>query len=200
MRETLNTHLAPVDQLGHLRFSLIDTDPEVMRTATRGHATASLAASDVILAQLNRPGYYLKPRDGRPNLESWLNKRMLYRIPRSQVTTGVRALGRLAFIDNYRFIVRRLQMELEAALEPLALHDAVRKTGLGMRTNRLRVYIVTSLAGGTGSGMFLDVAYTARSLLRRWATRTPMWSACCCCRPWTAAGLGCWLWATPTRL
>ncbi len=32
-------------------------------------------------------------------------------------------------------------------------------TGLLRRTNRPRVYVVASLAGGTGSGMFLDVAY-----------------------------------------
>lgn len=92
---------------------------------------------------------------------------MLYRIPRSQVTTGVRALGRLAFCDNYRAIARRLQMELEACLEPAALQAAARQSQLGLRTNRSRVYLVTSLAGGTGSGIFLDLAYTLRALLKQ---------------------------------
>ena len=74
-------------------------------------------SGEVLLAPLNRPSHYLKPRDGRPPLDKWLNPRMLYRIPRSQVTTGVRALGRLAFCDHYRAIVHRLQVELEACLE-----------------------------------------------------------------------------------
>ena len=73
---------------------------------------------------LNRPSHYLKPRDGRPDIESWLNPRMLYRIPRSQVTTGVRALGRLAFCDNYRLIARRLLTELDACIDPDALATA----------------------------------------------------------------------------
>ena len=34
---------------------------------------------------------------------------------------------------------------------------------LGIRTNRPRVYVVATPAGGTGGGMFLDMAYLARS-------------------------------------
>src|SRR5438552_1957919 len=84
------------------------------------------AATPVLLAPLNRPSHYLKPRDSKPGLDKWLNPRMLYRIPRSQVTTGVRALGRLAFCDNYRTIARRLQMELDACVEPAAIQSAAR--------------------------------------------------------------------------
>jgi serine/threonine protein kinase len=156
-----------LSQVPSLRLLLLDTDPDVMRLATRGRPGAALSAPEVLLAPLNRPSYYLKPRDGRPGLNSWLNPRLLYRIPRSQVTTGVRALGRLAFCDHYRLVVRRLQAELKALLDPAVLPTAMRQTGLGMRSNRPRVYIVTSLAGGTGSGMFLDLAYTMRALLRQ---------------------------------
>ena len=98
---------------------------------------------------------------------------MLYRIPRSQVTTGVRALGRLAFCDNYRTIVRRLQMELDACLDPAALQTAARQSRLGVRTNRPRVYVVANLAGGTGGGIFLDLAYTLRALLRQMGYAQP---------------------------
>jgi hypothetical protein len=173
LREELNTSVAPPGQLPNLRFSLIDTDPEVMRLATRGNPAATLSANEVLLAPLNRPSYYLKPHSSRPSLNAWLNPRMLYRIPRSQVTTGVRALGRLAFIDNYRAILRRLQQEVEAALDPRALQDAADQTGLGVRSNRPRIYILTSLAGGTGSGMFLDLAYTVRALLRQMGYENP---------------------------
>lgn len=166
-REILHTQFGSLTQLPHLRFLLLDTDPEIMRQATRGPAGASLSAGEVLLAQLNRPSHYLKPRDGRPALDSWLNTRMLYRIPRSQVTTGVRALGRLAYIDNYRAIARRLQAEIEATLDPQILQQASRTTGEAIRTNRPRVYVITNLGGGTGSGMFLDLAYTVRALLRQ---------------------------------
>jgi hypothetical protein len=156
-----------MDRLPQLRLMILDTDPEIVRAATRGENGARLSETDVLLAPLNRPSHYLKPRDGRAEIDSWLNPRMLYRIPRSQVTTGVRALGRLAFCDNYRLIARRLETELNGCMDPQALEEAVRQTGLGLRTNRVRVYVITSLSGGTGSGMFLDLAYTVRALLKQ---------------------------------
>ena len=59
----------------------------------RGRPGAAWPASDVLLAPLNRPSYYLKPRDGRPDARRLAQPAMLYRIPRSQVTTGVRRPG-----------------------------------------------------------------------------------------------------------
>jgi serine/threonine protein kinase len=171
VRETIHANLAPLPQLPHLRFLFLDTDPEVVKAAAVG--PGGFAASEVLLAPLNRPSHYLKPRDGRPPLESWLNPKLLYRIPRAQVTTGVRGLGRLAFLDHYRGIARRLQADLEAILDPQALATAARQTRRGMRTNRPRVYIMAGLAGGTGGGMFIDLAYTARALLRRMGYENP---------------------------
>jgi serine/threonine protein kinase len=173
LRRHLHARFGGMDRLPHLRLMVLDTDPEVVRAATRGPDGARLSETDVLLAPLNRPSHYLKPRDGRPDVESWLPSRMLYRIPRSQVTTGVRALGRLAFCDNYRLIVRRLQTELNACMDPQALASAVQQTGLTLRTNRLRVYVVASLAGGSGSGIFLDLAYTVRALLKQAGYQQP---------------------------
>src|SRR5207244_3393341 len=116
--------------------------------------------------RLNRPSHYLRPRDGRPALDSWLDPKMLYRIPRTQTTAGCRALGRLAFCDHYRLIAQRLRGELEALGDPEPVMAAARLTGLGMRTARPRVYVVASLAGGSGGGMFLDLAYVTRAALR----------------------------------
>ena len=173
LRENLHRRFGSLANAPHLRLLLLDTDPEVVRTATTGRPGAALSGSDVLLAPLNRPSYYLKPRDGRPGLGDWLNPKMLYRIPRSQMTTGVRALGRLAFCDNYRTIVRRLQMELDACLDPAALQTAARQSRLGVRTNRPRVYVVANLAGGTGGGVFLDLAYTLRAMLRQMGYAQP---------------------------
>ena len=173
LRENICRRFGSVSQAPHLRLLLLDTDPDVVRTATTGRPGTALAGNEVLLAPLNRPSYYLRPRDGKPALESWLNPRMLYRIPRSQVTTGVRALGRLAFCDNYRTIVRRLQMELDAGLDPAGLQTAARQSGLGVRSNRPRVYVVANLAGATGGGVFLDLAYTLRALLRQMGYEQP---------------------------
>jgi hypothetical protein len=173
LRANLTQRFRGLDPVRNIRLLLLDTDPEVMRSATRGPSGTALAANEVLLAPLNRPSHYLKPRDSRPPLDNWINPTLLYRIPRSQVTTGVRALGRLAFCENYRTILRRLRQELDFCLNPDILAGAARQTGLGLRSNRPRVYLVASLGGGTGSGMFLDLAYTVRALLKQQGYEQP---------------------------
>jgi serine/threonine protein kinase len=166
LRQSLNTLVPGNCELGHLRFLYVDTDPDATRSATRGRADTCLGAAEVLLARLNRPSHYLKPRDGRPVIDAWFDPKMLYRIPRSQTTAGCRALGRLAFCDNYRLIAGRLRAELEACLDPEPIQAAAKQTRLGLRTARPRVYVVASLAGGSGGGMFLDLAYVTRAALR----------------------------------
>src|SRR5207253_4382414 len=94
------------------------------------------------------------------------NPLMLYRIPRTLLTGGVRALGRLALMDHYTTIVQRLRDELKACSRSTALANAAKNTGLTLRSNRPRVVLATHLAGGTGSGMFIDLAYLTHDVLR----------------------------------
>ena len=156
------------DALPHVRFLYLDTDPEAVQLATGGNPQSALRSAEVLWTRLHRPSHYLKPGlDGEPRLVSWLNPKLLYRMPRQQTSAGLRALGRLAFVDNFRTVSRRLQSEVEACSAADALQLAARRTGLGIQSSTPRVYLVTSLAGGTGSGMFLDVAYTLRHVLKQ---------------------------------
>src|SRR5439155_7560370 len=98
-------------------------------------------------------------------VESWLPPRALHRIARNPGPNGARALGRLALLDHYPAIAQRVRRALERAAAPEALQEAARRTGLPVRSGRPRVYVVAALGGGTGSGMFLDVAYLAQALL-----------------------------------
>lgn len=166
LRKSLRERWGSVE-LQHIRMVHIDTDPNMLRHATHGEPGVVLSNNEVYLARLNRPVHYLKPARGRPHPETWLSSKMLYRIPKEQNSTeGIRALGRLAFIDHYSAISTRLKNELDACTNAAALAVAKQKTLLGMRTNRPRVYVVAGLAGGTGSGMYLDLAYVMRNLLR----------------------------------
>jgi hypothetical protein len=157
----------PFERVPTLRLLYVDTDSKAVQAASEPGGSAALGSTEVLAARLNRPGHYLKPRrNGRSLIEGWFDPQLLYRIPRNPETLGIRALGRLAFCDHYRLIAGRLREALESATHPDALAQADRQTRLGLRTNRPRVYVVAGLAGGTGGGMFLDMAYTARHRLR----------------------------------
>jgi hypothetical protein len=174
LRKALHKRCGPPDVLPHVRLLYLDTDPDVVRQAPRGEPDAALTDGEVVLARLQRPTHYLKPGRERQIVEPWLNMGLLSRLPRDQVTAaGCRALGRLAFVTNYGTIAPRLRSELEACTDPAALAAAEKATGLGLRTNRPRVYIVANLAGGSGGGMFLDLAYAVRRLLRQMGYHHP---------------------------
>lgn len=165
LRQHLAERFGGLAALPHLKLLYVDSDSEEADEATKGDN--GLESDEVLLTRLNRASHYLKPRrNGRSLIEGWFDSQWLYRIPRNPAVAGQRALGRLAFGDHYTAFVERLDAILEAVVAPSALERAARNTGLTLRTNRPRVYIVTSLGGGTGSGMVLDAAYTARARLK----------------------------------
>jgi serine/threonine protein kinase len=174
LRKNLSERCGPPEITPHIRLLYLETDPETVPEAFDGDPSSVLAENEVLLARLNKPAHYLKPIKNRVSIESWLNLAMLCRIPRNQVTTeGLRLLGRLALADNYRPIITKLKSDLEAIAAPAALASADRATRLGLRSNQPRVYVVTGLGGGTGSGMFIDIAYLVQRQLQRLGVTKP---------------------------
>ncbi|HEY2786992.1 MAG TPA: tubulin-like doman-containing protein, partial [Fimbriiglobus sp.] len=159
------------DRLALVRTLYVDTDAAAIESATKARASVDrlpLSVEATFHAKLNRAGHYLKPRlSGRSLIEGWFDPTLLYRLPRTPVTMGHRVFGRLAYCDHYRAIGQKMLTDLAIALSPEVLAEACMHTGLDLRTNRPRVYVVAGLAGGTGSGMFLDVAYTVRTKLKQ---------------------------------
>ncbi|MCZ2343504.1 MAG: tubulin-like doman-containing protein, partial [Bacteroidales bacterium] len=170
LRKHLGDRFGAEDRIPAVRTLYIDTDPDALAIATADPAPglARLRPEDVYAARLNRAQHYLKPRlSGRSLIEGWFDSQLLYRLPRNPMTMGLRVFGRLAFCDHYRPLIQKIQAELEACLAPAAMTTTLGTTGLALRSNRPRVYIAAGLGGGTGSGMFLDLAYTVRARLKR---------------------------------
>lgn len=82
----------------------------------------------------------------------WLSRRWLYNVPRDLRTEGLRPLGRLALLTN----AARITHSLKSAI------DSVSAASPGVTP---RVLLVSSISGGTGSGMLLDLAYACRHAL-----------------------------------
>jgi eukaryotic-like serine/threonine-protein kinase len=173
--------------LPHLRWVFIDTDETAATAAVAPNNPAALSQDEVLLTRLKRPTHYLT-RDGLPSVEAWLPSGELYRMPRTASTDGVRGFGRLALCDHYHPIVQRIRAGLEAFVRPDAVEEAQRLTGLSLRSTFPRVYVVTSLSGGTGSGMFLDLAYLIRRELARLGFGNPHLVGLLGVPPYTADG------------
>lgn len=150
-----------LERVPQVRFLSIDTDPaEAPASADNG------GSNGFVLTKLNRPTHYLQ-NNSLPPLDDWLPAGSLYKISRNPgAAGGVRAFGRLALLDNYRMVAQRVRQELETFLSDEPLEKAAGDTGLGLRTNRPRIYLIAGLGGGTGGGMFLDLAYLVRNELR----------------------------------
>lgn len=167
LKRAITDRYSTTEKVPNVRILYIDTDPEALAQTPSTDNPAQLTATEIVPARLNRSTHYMQ-RDSLPPVEGWLPQGMLYRLPRNPgAANGVRAFGRLALFDHYRTVAQRVRQEIETFLTDDPLLKADRATGLGLRTNRPRAYVIAGLAGGTGSGMFLDVAFMVRNELRQ---------------------------------
>jgi serine/threonine protein kinase len=164
-RHRVTHEVAHAEDLPYVRLLGMDADADALYAAGCGEPGSTLTRNELMSSRLHRAGHYLRAGGSNPLTDSWLNAKLLFRIPRNQNSAGLRPLGRLAFVDNYRAIARRLDMELEACAKALLAPPT--REALAPRGLTPRVYLAVCLAGNTGSGMFLDVAYAARDTLRR---------------------------------
>ncbi len=132
-----------------LHSVVIDVDAKTSLALDDELVSENLPYDRIITTPLRSAHEY---RDrGTDHLKS-ISRRWLYNVPRSGATEGMRPLGRFALIDHAREVTE-------------GLRDAIEKLLAGSSDQSPSIYLVGSLAGGTGSGMFIDVAYLVRSLL-----------------------------------
>ena len=166
LKRAIVDRYSSTDRVPNVRILYVDTDPE-MASGSSGDSAATLTGREIVAARLNRSSHYMQ-RESLPPVDQWLPSGSLYKLPRNPGSAnGVRAFGRLALFDHYRTVAQRVRQEIETFLTDDPLMHADKATKLGLRTNRPRAYVAAGLAGGTGSGMFLDIAYLIRHELRQ---------------------------------
>lgn len=85
----------------------------------------------------------------------------------SQGARQIRAVGRLAFYYGFRQFQRTFHDKLDR-LRSIGAREEAERQGYEVlaRAGQMKVYVITSLCGGTGSGMFMDVAAWVRHVLQ----------------------------------
>ena len=171
LREFTRLRFGSVAAIPTVRYLYLDTDGDAIAGA--GQGDDPLQSHEMVHLKLNRPAHYLQ-RDGLPPIDPWLPPGTLYQLPKNPgPADGVRAFGRLALCDHYRTVAARIRSEIEVLLADEAVEKVARQTGLGLRSNQARTFVVANLAGGTGGGTFLDVAYLLRHELLQVGYRKP---------------------------
>ena len=100
--------------------------------------------------------------DNHPEIGRWWNYPS---IPLGYIHNGakqLRPIGRLSFFRNYVTFKRQLENKY-AALDKIRDMEMAQNRGFPVMGNYQLVYIVSSLCGGTGGGMILDVAHAVRA-------------------------------------
>ncbi len=161
-KEQLLARYGSMHEIPSVRLVCLDTDRNELTRLCLSNDESALSTQETLATPLSKPEDYRERAEAKL---SWLSRRWIYNIPRSLQTEGLRPLGRLAFADHFEPICNRL----ESALKEITLPESLAKTADSLELNpgelQPQVFIVTSISGGVGSGMTLDLAYTLKLLL-----------------------------------
>lgn len=105
-----------------------------------------------------------------PHIQSWLPltpaKIRELKIDPAKGAGQIRAVSRLYFYDKYPKIRDKIRLKLKALKAGLSRDEQLKRLGLELDASKARVVVVGSVAGGTGSGSFLDMGWLASWLAR----------------------------------
>jgi hypothetical protein len=173
LRKLMTAQYGPVRDFPVVAYLVIDTDSTVDVTTSVVVQDYALTPRELVEATVpNAEAIYQGIEAGHQrHIGEWFDVERLRHI--KDFTKGadsIRMAGRLCFFQNYQQIRNRL----EEALNQVRLQrnkdmveERYRDRGMQIDDGGLNIYILGSLAGGTGSGMFLDLAYLCRKLVTR---------------------------------
>ncbi len=160
LRRRLEDRFGQLEAVPALQMLLLDTDGKDLLEVS--HKRGGFKPNELLGLPLRRPQDY---RSASRDLLQWLSRRWLYNIPRSLKTEGLRPLGRLAFVDHAEEVIRRMQTAITVATSEESRAKSQELAGLPFQSHAMRIVVVSSISGGTGSGMVVDLGYLARYLL-----------------------------------
>lgn len=137
-----------------LNCVVIDSDMETIHSLRLGEVSDRVPKCKLIYTPLRTANEYRN--SGTDRLRS-ISRRWIYNVPRSGATEGMRPLGRLALVDHGEIVQQKLTEAIEKLMADTMLSDGTHLPP--------KIYVVGSLAGGTASGMYIDVVHLLRHFL-----------------------------------
>lgn len=146
-----------------IRFLSIDTTENSQwseRTSSNG--SVMLEPNEQYVLQVINPGALVS--GANEHIDEWWPKD----IPISAIVAGagqVRARGRLALFAKSSEVFARIRNAIDDVQNIKNTRQMYADQFLVSERGGLEIYLVGSLAGGTGSGIFLDIAFISRSMV-----------------------------------
>ena len=162
LKHNVNSRIGNLSEMPAIKIVCLDTERFTSGNADRPEESNPLDACEQVLLPLRRSEEYRNRKDSH---KKWLNRRWIYNVPKTLQTEGLRPLGRLAFVDNFAELCEGLENAIGKISCKEALVATAEKMGVEPNPDRPRVFILSSISGGLGSGMTLDLAYTIRLIL-----------------------------------
>lgn len=147
-----------------LKFSKAGENPEAMPISITG----SMALS-----------YLNGGKRQHPNIFSWLNEDLLSGDGGTNINAGAgqnRQIGRLCFFHHYKEIRELIKKKIDKLRSAASNFSQVsghenqangKSIEFKVKANDILICLVTSIAGGTGAGIFLDTAMLVRDILNK---------------------------------
>jgi len=156
-----------LDRLPIVGFLVLDTDPEKPILPDVDEVLLheiALNPAEFIHCTVTGTQKLKEEIRSYPELCEWIDRKVLELGDVTVGAKGIRAIGRLAYFLNYSRI-KSAFMGLRSKVTDKNNMDYMLKTHSIQVESGLNVYIVSSLCGGTGSGTFLDIAFSVKSWL-----------------------------------
>ncbi len=118
------------------------------------------------------PSDYIHRINDVPHIKKWLSTTgEIGKLGTMNTGAGqIRPAARLAFFHNYDEIVYKLASAKSMITDSRSINTVKDKHNIkSVNTEKINVYVITSVSGGTGSGMFIDIGFLIRHLFRNQA-------------------------------
>lgn len=159
-----------VPVLPHIGHIWIDTDAS-SATLDGQDIEANFLLKEVDFDATERVNTELRPADLQnyydhkseyPYIFSWFDPSLEKHGKIERGAGGIRSFGRLAFFHYYRDIMERVRDKLTDIRDASRQASVLSRHGMRVDATSVDAWLVFSVAGGTGSGMFLDMAFALK--------------------------------------
>lgn len=130
--------------------------------------------NEKIFQPVNPSDYIYRIQDV-PNIKEWLSTTgEIGKLGTMNTGAGqIRPAARLAFFHNHDEIVSKLTSAKSRITDSRSINSVKEIHKIkNVNTDKINVYVITSVSGGTGSGMFIDMGFLIRNIFRNQAVST----------------------------